>query len=189
MENDALVSIIIPVYNTALYISGTLESVLRQTYQSLEIIIIDDGSADGSEKICDEYADRDHRIHVIHTQNMGLSAARNTGMHYAKGKFISFIDSDDWIEPQTVETLLETALRIKADVVAARTVIEYRDQSVHIPNRENYIKVYRGKDILAAYTEGKTSDFIWNKLYSASCWTLLKFPDGHFYEDKATTWK
>ena len=96
MEN--LVSIIIPVYNVEKYLNKCIESIVSQTYKNLDIIIIDDGSKDSSGKMCDEWANKDNRIRVIHKTNGGLSDARNVGIEHAKGNYISFIDSDDFIE-------------------------------------------------------------------------------------------
>ncbi len=188
IENHVLVSIIIPVFNTASYLYESLYSVTHQTHNNLEIIVIDDGSTDESSKICDEFSQNDDRIYVMHTKNNGLSAARNIGVRHAKGTFILFLDSDDWIAPNTIETMLITAFQAKADVVVADSIAEYVDRSVH-PQREQCVKVYRDQDILSAYAEGKLRDVVWNKLYANSCFSLLLFPEGHYYEDVDVTWK
>ena len=120
-----LVSIIIPVYNISRYLPQCLDSVISQTYQNIEIIMINDGSTDDSGSICDQYAQRDGRIHVFHTPNRGPGAARNLGLENARGQFVSFIDSDDWIGPQTIEILLGAAQETEADIVIARYCFEY----------------------------------------------------------------
>ena len=107
-ENE-IISIIIPVYNVRPYVSRCLDSVLKQTHKKLEIIIIDDGSTDGSGKICDDYAEKDARIRVIHRGNAGVSSARNLGKEIATGKWISFVDADDTIEPEFCEEMLRCA--------------------------------------------------------------------------------
>ena len=104
-ENMALISIIIPVYNVADYLSRCIKSVLSQSYTNIEVILIDDGSTDGSCGICDDYAGKDDRIKVIHQQNDGVSSARNAGIDIATGEYIGFVDSDDWIEPDMYEKL------------------------------------------------------------------------------------
>ena len=102
---DALISVLIPVFNVERYLSRCIESVIKQTYKNIEIILIDDGSKDKSGKICDKYAKKDDRIRVIHKENEGVSVARNLGMDSANGEYIIFVDSDDWIEQQAVELL------------------------------------------------------------------------------------
>lgn len=118
MTNDSspLISIIVPVYNVEPYVSKCLESILRQTYQNIEIIIIDDGSTDGGSDICDAYAHKDKRIKVIHQSNEGVSGARNVGLRIAKGEFIGFVDSDDWIEADMYEYLLQNIQQQDADI-------------------------------------------------------------------------
>ena len=107
---DDLISIIVPVYNVEKYLRKCIESIINQTYENLEIILIDDGSTDGSSKICDEFLKKDNRIIVEHTSNKGVSSARNRGIEIAKGNWIAFVDSDDWIEPQFCEDLYKNAL-------------------------------------------------------------------------------
>ena len=104
-----MISVIVPVYNVEPYLRKCLDSIIGQTYKDLEIIIIDDGSTDCSGKICDEYEERDGRLKVFHTENKGLSAARNLGLDNATGDWIGFVDSDDWIEPDMYEVLLKRA--------------------------------------------------------------------------------
>ena len=113
-----LVSIIVPVYQVVDYVGVCVESLLRQTYKNLEILLVDDGSTDGSGEICDEYANRDNRIRVIHQENQGLSAARNTGLDQALGEYVAFVDSDDAVLPDFIETLYDLADRYQADIVA-----------------------------------------------------------------------
>lgn len=106
IQENALVSVIVPVYNVEKYIARCIESILSQTYENLELILVDDGSPDQSGSICDDYANKDSRILVIHQKNAGVSTARNVGIDRAKGKYLFFVDSDDWIEPNHVESLL-----------------------------------------------------------------------------------
>lgn len=113
-----LVSIIVPVYQVKDYVGECVESLLRQTYTNLEILLVDDGSTDGSGAICDEHASRDDRIRVIHQENQGLSAARNTGLDQALGEYVAFVDSDDAVLPDFIETLYDMANRYQADIAA-----------------------------------------------------------------------
>lgn len=112
-----LISVIIPVYNIEKYLSECIASVVNQSYRSLEIILVDDGSSDKSGKICDEWAQRDNRIKVIHKVNEGVSEARNTGIKECTGQLIGFVDGDDWIDPEMYQTLVERLLKSEADVV------------------------------------------------------------------------
>ena len=102
------VSVIIPVYNVEKYISKTVESVINQDYSNVEIILVDDGSPDNSNKIIDEMARRDHRIVCIHKENGGVSSARNAGLKIAKGEYVTFIDGDDWVEPNYISYFIES---------------------------------------------------------------------------------
>ena len=115
--NDAFISVIIPVYNTEKYLAECVESVLNQTFTDYELILVDDGSTDGSGALCDSYAENDGRVKVIHKENGGASSARNAGLDIAKGNYIYFIDSDDHIEPEAFEKLITCAKESDADLV------------------------------------------------------------------------
>ncbi len=117
MENQALISVIIPVYNVEEYLRECIDSVLCQTYGNFEIILVDDDSTDSSGEICDEYVEKDERVTVIHQKNGGLSCARNTGFSESNGDYVYFLDSDDYIAENTFETLLEIAQRDNSDIV------------------------------------------------------------------------
>jgi len=182
---NPLVSIIIPVYNVGAYVSQCLDSVVCQTYQNLEIIVIDDGSTDSGGIICDEYAQKYQKIQVIHTENKGLSSARSLGIDQAKGTYISFVDSDDWIEPNTVERMIETALQTSSEVVVSDICFEHKGKSlerVHSEEQPNQ-QIFQGERIIEAYITGQLHDVVWNKLYHVSCLTYLHFTDIQFYED------
>ena len=105
MTNQPLLSVIIPVYKVEKYLRQCVDSVINQTYKNLEIILVDDGSPDNCGKICDEYAEKDKRVKVIHQLNKGLSGARNTGTEQASGEYIAFVDSDDWLDVHMYEDL------------------------------------------------------------------------------------
>ena len=117
MKDTILISIIVPVYNVELYLKRCVDSLINQTYRNLEIILVDDGSPDYCGEICDEYANIDNRIKVVHKDNAGLSEARNTGIEQSKGDFLFFIDSDDWIEKETCESVLQNAVENHSDLV------------------------------------------------------------------------
>lgn len=147
------VSVVIPVYNVKQYLSECVDSVIKQTYKNIEIILVDDGSTDGSRELCDEFAKKDERIKVFHKENGGLSDARNFGMDKAEGTFIYFLDSDDLIEPYAIAVLTEIAVSNAADVVLfdARVIDENGVQQMDIPS---YMWYYRIGDYSACY-QGK----------------------------------
>ena len=122
-EGDPLVSIIIPVYNVSHYLPQCLESVIHQTYQNIEIIIVDDGSTDDSKDICDQYANNDNRIRVIHTDNNGLASARNLGVDNAAGTYLSFIDSDDWLTDDASQIIYDVCLNEAPEIVVTNAYI------------------------------------------------------------------
>ena len=181
-------SVIVPVYNVEAYLEKCVQSILRQTEQDFELLLVDDGSTDSSGQLCEELAKKDSRIRVIHQENQGLGGARNTGIREAKGDWLLLVDSDDWIEPEILEKSLEAGLREEADMVVFpfRSVDEEgRELAVF---REN-IPVGRAfalkerKDILL------TAPVAWNKLYRTAFFreTGLAYPSRVWYEDIRTT--
>ena len=138
-----LISVIVPVYNVEPYLRQCIDSILGQTYKDLQVLLIDDGSPDGSGDICDEYAQKDHRIEVFHTENRGLSAARNLGISEAKGDMISFIDPDDWIEYRLFEVLYTVLERTGADISAC-SFAEENSASTRLQCLED--RIYEGKE-------------------------------------------
>ena len=123
MNGKYLVSVIMPVYNVEAYLSEALDSVINQSYDNLEIIVVDDGSTDGSGKICDEYAEKDERIRLIHQKNSGVSSTRNAALDAATGDFVIFIDSDDAYDPDYVTTMLDAMIENDADMVICRFTV------------------------------------------------------------------
>lgn len=128
-DHTPLVSVIVPVYNAREYVEQCLDSLLAQTFKNFEVMLIDDGSTDGSSAICDNYAKKDSRIKAIHQANAGQTSARRNGVRQATGKYIAFVDSDDWVEPDYLETLQSEAEKCKADIVTC-------DVYYNFPNRE-----------------------------------------------------
>ena len=181
-----MISVIVPVYNVEPYLEKCLDSICAQTCRDLEILLIDDGSADQSGVICDEYAARDPRIRVFHTENRGLSAARNLGLDEAKGEYIGFVDSDDWIEPDLYEYLLEAAGRTGADVTECGVFREFPDRTL---KRERKDRVMSGADAVRALVSRELSDGVWNKLYRRRCFESIRYPEGRVYEEYATMYR
>ena len=121
---DSKISIIVPVYNAEKYLVECLNSLVEQTYKNIEIILIDDGSIDNSAKICDEYAKKDERIKVVHQKNSGVSVARNNGLDMHTGDYVMFVDSDDWIELNTCEILINNIISNDKDILIYNYYLE-----------------------------------------------------------------
>ena len=186
MKND-LISIIIPVYKVEKYLEKCIESVLKQTYTNLQIILVDDGSPDNCGKICDEYAKKDSRIEAIHKANGGLSDARNVGISKAKGRYIGFVDSDDYIKEDMYEILLNLIKKYDADVSICN-LYDVIDGNECIRNKENGIREYSRIDILKEILLDKNiQSYAWNKLYKKELFDEIKYPIGKKYEDIGTT--
>ena len=189
--ND-LISVIVPVYNVGCYVSECIESILKQTYQNLDIILIDDGSTDNSGKICDSYAKRDKRIRVIHKKNEGVANARNIGIQMAMGEYIGFVDSDDYIEKDMYEYLHEILKSNDADI----SICNYKKRYTKV-DTERVGESYENKITILGKEEGikeliidkNVKNYLWNKLYKISLFKNLKFPDGKKMEDYAVMYK
>lgn len=176
-----LISLILPIYGVEEYLEECVQSVVGQTYQNLEIILVDDGSPDRCPQIVDEWAAKDPRIRAIHKENGGLSSARNAGMDCARGEYISFIDSDDWVEPTYCEKLYESIQLCNADMAVGRVmkVAEGIKQSLALTVTANI--PYTGEQAAKPIVE----QFIaaWGKLYKADMMRSLRFPLGRLAED------
>ena len=127
---EGKISVIVPIYNVEQYLRKCIDSIINQTYKNLEIILVDDGSWDNSPRICDEYAKRDNRIKVIHKKNGGLADARNTGLKMITGNYISFIDSDDYIEKTMYEKMIKVILKYNADIIECNLNYKYGNQLI-----------------------------------------------------------
>lgn len=183
-EKD-LISVIVPVYNVAQYLDRCVESILKQTYHRLEIILVDDGSTDASPAKCDAYARRDSRVRVIHKQNGGLSDARNAGLAVASGEYIGYVDSDDWIEPDMYERMHQACVWHHAQLAVCRYFCEYKDQTKAggdgcvVPlSREELLKIYIG-----GHKEYVIYNSVWSKLFHRDLVSGTLFPKGRNSED------
>ena len=191
-----LVSVIVPVYNVRPYLEECLESVVAQTYQNLEILVIDDGSTDGSGEVCDQFAENDSRIRVVHQENKGLGAARNVGLDLATGLVISFLDSDDAFLSNAIEKALNAMIATHADIAlfkskSVKTEGRMDQENLAEVNASPQIQkhVYNREEALLRLAEGKISQGVWNKLYIADLWKHIRFPCGVVYEDIQTTFR
>lgn len=176
------------------YLEEAFNSVLKQTYQNLEIIIVDDGSADGSDVVCDTFAAGDNRIHVIHQQNQGLSAARNIGLDTANGEMIAFLDSDDAYDTTFIENLLHVMIQEDTDLVECRYTNHITTGLLQLNNKTSLLPLIpSGKhsrvDALRALADGTYGVVVWNKLYKRHLWQSIRFPVGHVYEDLDTSFR
>lgn len=184
-----LISVIIPVYNVENYLKKCMDSVLQQTYENLEIILVDDGSTDKSGSICDEYKAKDSKVVVLHQKNGGLSKARNTGREYAHGEYIGFVDSDDAIHPQMYELLFNAIERAQADVAICREVaffdeaelLETESYNAKESIFENTDRKGYCRKFLEPFTGSVT--WAWNKLYKKECLDGVQFVEGKRMED------
>ncbi len=181
---NELISIIIPVYNTEKYLKKCLDSVISQSYTNIEIIIVNDGSTDNSYEICQEYKKKDKRIKVIDKSNGGLSDARNVGIKNSKGKFLGFVDSDDFIEKDMYGILYSEIKKTKANIACC----EMTKKNVIKNNRKIEKKILkRNEAIHELLSDKKINNYVCNKLFSRELFTDIKFPLNRKFEDLATT--
>ena len=164
---EPLISIIIPIYNAEKYIERCIESIQKQTYSNLDIILVNDGSTDSSALICDKYANTDKRIQVIHKENKGAYEARNTGLKLAKGEYIAFVDSDDHIHPDMISSLYQAIIREKTICSMCKGLRAYNDTVIEKPDN-NTTTILNQEEIIKRLFSGD-SDYVqyavvWNKL-------------------------
>jgi len=178
------VSVIVPVYKVERYIENCLNSLIAQTFQNWEAILVDDGSPDRSGAICEEYAARDSRFKVIHKENGGLSSARNTGLPIAVGDYIFFLDSDDFLHAETLDKLVSIATNSDADIVQCG-FIRGSDETFP-PIEDGTISIYDNHTIFTSFA---AKIITCGKLYRESVIEDIRFPEGLINEDDFTTWK
>ena len=176
VDSNALISVIVPIYNIEQYVGFCIESIIKQTYTNLEIILVDDGSTDRCPALCDLYASKDSRIKVIHKANGGLVSARKAGVSIAKGEYIAHVDGDDWVEPTYYEKLVDVAVKNDADIVCAGYCRDFFEESVRC-NDSFASGLYQGAELDMLhrkmicfdepYKVGITT-YVWNKLFKAS---------------------
>ena len=189
-KQDPLVSVIVPVYNVEQFFERCINSIINQTYRNLEIILVDDGSTDTSGSLCDSYKSVDKRITVIHKKNGGPSGARNAGLDKMSGKYVMFIDSDDYVELTTIELLVENANKTKADIVICDYCIPTKKNLIHNQYPKKFFTV-SGDDKYKYIADENTykhygivSMVQWNKLFNSSIFDELRFKPGMIHEDE-----
>lgn len=193
-EKEPLVSVIVPIYNVEPYLRECVDSIVRQTYRNLEIILVDDGSPDNCGKIADSYAEQDERIKVIHKKNGGLSDARNVGIARSTGEYISLIDSDDYISEFFIEIMMKNALAFDADVVTTGQSEQFFDGSEERPKLTESADDYKARSITVREAlEDMSYQVIPNgaqfRIYRRYIFDNIRYPKGYIFEDVATTYK
>ena len=187
----ATISVIVPVYKVEAFLARCVDSILAQSYGDFELILVDDGSPDNCGAMCDAYAGKDSRIHVIHQKNGGLSAARNTGIDWvfrnSGSRWLAFVDSDDWVHPEYLRTLLETA---EAENCLISACGFYRSAGEPIPedDERESLTLEAEEYYCGDFHEGVTA-VAWNKLYHRSLFRKLRYPVGKLHEDEFTTYQ
>lgn len=190
MEED-LISVIVPVYNVEKYIKNCIDSIINQTYKNLEIILIDDGSKDNSGKICDEYTKLDNRIKAIHKKNGGLSDARNVGIDNATGKYITFIDSDDYVENDYVEYLYKLIKKynVKMSISSYKVICKNETKIIDMAKNNKDEKLKTQECLRKMLCEKGFTVSACTKMYEKSLFSDIRFPLGKLCEDNGTTYK
>lgn len=188
MQNP-LISVIVPVYKVEEYLDKCVESIVNQTYQNLEIVLVDDGSPDRCPAMCDEWEKEDSRIKVIHKVNGGLSDARNVGLEIIAGEYVAFIDSDDWIESEFIEKLYHALIAYNADVSGCKyrkctSVLEICDNT-----ENNSVEIYNKIQGLSALIDETIKQVVWNKLYKKEIIEGILFEKEKYHEDEFWSYK
>lgn len=184
-----LISIVVPIYNIKEYLVGCVNSILEQSYKNIEIILVDDGSKDGSGNICDEYAKKDHRIRVIHQKNGGLSEARNAGINAAGGQYITFVDGDDALDTDAIKYLYKLQEKKQADISICAFAMVSGKKIKNIGSQYR-TKTLNPSQCLERMLMGEGFDLTaWGKLYPKSFFDKIKFPANKLHEDVGTTYK
>jgi len=185
-EKEKLISVVVPIYNAERYLTKCLDSLTGQTHRHLEIILVDDGSTDKSGDICDRYATADRRIKVIHRKNGGISAARNSGLDIATGNYFGFADSDDWLEPDMYQFLLDDLTRVRADI-AVCGFFRVHDQ-IESPNDRSHTRrvLDRNEALELLLRDRLLQNYYWCKLYKRELFDGIRMPEGKTFEDAYT---
>lgn len=183
--NKPLVSVIVPIYKVEEYLADCVDSIINQTYSNLEIILVDDGSPDNCPKLCDEYALKDQRIKVLHKPNGGLSDARDAGLEFCTGEYVAFVDSDDFIDKEMYEHMVNASLKYNADIVRCDFRMyggsKYQNHSLYLKNKE--YTVLTGYEPLKALLTWGMHCSAWDKLYRRDFLKDIRFIKGRLNED------
>jgi len=179
-----LISVIVPVYKVEDYLDRCVQSILDQTYTNLEIILVNDGSPDRCPQMCDEWAKKDSRICVIHKENGGLSDARNAGMRLARGEYIAFVDSDDWLNKAFIENLYESAVANDCEAVGCRFHMTDKEQETEPDVSTCVLRIVDRTTAVSDLIDDQIRQVVWNKLYKRELIRDIPFAKGKYHEDE-----
>lgn len=182
---SAVISMIVPVYQVEKYIAQCIESVLNQTFCDFELILVDDGSKDDSGKICDSYATKDNRVTVIHTENKGAASARNTGLDHSQGKYIMFLDGDDYLSEQMIEKMYRDITAHQCDISVCDFLNLTEDGNNFVVHTKD--EIVDGRTVLEVRKNERNHGLwtvVWNKIYRREVLEKVRFPEGKYFEDE-----
>lgn len=186
---EPLISVVVPVYNVEPYLDQCLESIVSQSYTHLEILVVDDGSTDGSGAMCDRWAERDPRIRVIHQTNGGLSAARNSALDVMQGEMVTMVDSDDVLHPSAIKVMMEAMGKNQAQIVVGAYVPFSEDGQPSWPEQDDdqpeALRFPQHRALLKMFYQQGLTHSAWGRLYDASLFEDIRYPVGKNYEDLA----
>ena len=186
---DPIISIIVPIYNVGKYLPRCIESILNQTFNNFELILVNDGSTDNSGVVCDDYAKKDTRIKIVHKSNGGVSSARNAGLYVAKGEYIGFVDPDDYIDKNMYEKLYRLCIDNNSDIAICRFNREINGKIQNKESTEEIIEL-NNMEAMNELFKGNLYRFsLCNKLFSKKCFNDVLFPEERIHEDLSTTYK
>lgn len=184
MQNEQLISVIVPLYCAEAYLSACVDSILRQTYSNFELILVDDGSGDACPALCARYAAQDARVRVIRQENRGVSAARNAGLNAARGEYLAFVDADDWVEPTYLSYLLELLARNHVRLSACNHFVFARGKDHAKYPASNAVEKLSLRQAMERVLYHQPPDVsAWGKLYHRSLFETLRYPEGKIFED------
>jgi len=183
---EPLISVIVPVYRTESYLRRCVDSILAQIHHNLELILVDDGSPDGCPAICDAFAASDPRVHVLHQENRGLSAARNAGLDVARGDYVAFADSDDWVEPDYLSYLLHLLRTEDVPIAACNHYVTVNGRDIaKYPVSHELLRLSKKAAYDGLLYHRPPDVSAWGKLYAHSLFDRVRYPEGRIFED---TW-
>lgn len=177
------VDVIVPIYNVERFLPQCVESLLKQTYEDVNIILVDDGSPDNCGKICEEYASQYDNVTVLHKENGGLSDARNVGIARSNSELIMFLDSDDWVEHDMIERMVSIMTNADTDIVVCQSVLEFPTQTVYLKDYTDKVQIVSNTDVIKLVLEKKINVSAWGKLYRRKLFEGIQYPVGCLHED------
>lgn len=183
------ISIIVPIYNVEIYLEKCINSILNQTLSDFELIMVNDGSTDRSGEICDKYGMIDSRIKIIHKKNGGLSSARNAGLDVARGEYIGFVDSDDYIDKQMYEKMIEKSIKSNSDIVICDMKYNLNGKDISQTQFKDFGIMNRNEALIKYFNHRYFKSHAQNKIYKKELFNNIRFPEGKLFEDVAVFYK